>query len=67
MAIRDVGHTNMLNAGILLLGKAQNVTKIKEFQNNILGKAQHVIKFQNKKVSFLNLYASNPSTERLRI
>ena len=46
-----VWQVNMLDAGILLLGRAQYV----------------IMKFHNKKVGFLNLYAPNSSRERLKM
>ena len=49
MAIRDIWQVKMLDVRNLLLGRAQYV----------------IMKFHNKKVGFLNLYAPNSSRERL--
>ena len=51
MAIRDIWQVKMLDVGKILLGRAQYV----------------MMKFHNKKVGFLNLYAPNSSKERLKM
>ena len=51
MAIRDIWQVKMLDVGSLLLGIAQYI----------------IMKFHNKKVGFLNLYAPNSSSELLKM
>ena len=51
MAICDIWQVKMLDVGKILLGRAQYV----------------MMKFHNKKVGFLNLYAPNSSKERLKM
>ena len=51
MAICDIWQVTILDVGNLLLGRAQYV----------------IMKFYNKKVGFLNLYAPNSSRERLKM